>query len=536
MIIGVNRTAAVLLLVLFCSAKDLRPQAPATPGAEPGLTLLDAVKSTLSNHPQLKSQAAQVQISRGLREQASSVFDLVTQSGLKQDKIVSPLTDSQVTQDAQSGFPVTGQTSYLTHYTLSFSRLLRNGITVTPSFDVGRSTDNLFNASGLNASTMSLLIDVPLMRGRGQKVVAAQEHAALAEVDASLFDLNQLMSQLIASTASDYWNLAAARKNLAIAADAEGRGKIYVDNVQALVEADHAPRNDMNEVVANLAQRTSTRIAAEQSVISAQAQLAFDMGQSASGVLQDLPELADSFPDGEDQPLPSNTYPSLQFYLDEALQRRADYLAAERRGAEAGMLLNAAKNQLLPQVNLSLNEGYSGLSEGRHFNNFFVAPFNKIQGANTSIGVTYSFAGANQAAKGAFHQADATSKQAHLRQDDLARNISSQVVTSVQGVRNAILQVKKAREAVEAFQAALSGEREKYRGGIGSIVDVLTVEDKLNSALLQQVQAQQAYALALTQFRFATGTLLPAPGNTSQQIDANTFTTLPFMRAPQEKP
>jgi hypothetical protein len=50
------------------------------------------------------------------------------------------------------------------------------------------------------------------------------------------------------------------------------------------------------------------------------------------------------------------------------------------------------------------------------------------------------------------------------------------------------------------------------------------------------VQAQQAYALALTQFRFATGTLLTAPDKTTQEIDPGTFSTLPFMRAPQERP
>ncbi len=532
----VTKTAAVLFFLLICGWQQLNSQAAPDPSAKPGLTILDAVQATLLNHPQIKSQAAQVQFSRGLREQASSIFDTVTTSGLTQAKSMLPLTASEIASDSQSGLPSAGQTSYSTTYSLSFAHLLRNGVTITPTFGLGRTTDNLFNTTGQNASSMSLVVTVPLLRGRGRNVVAAQERAALAEVDASLFDLNQLMSQLIAATATDYWNLVAARRNLAIAMDAESRGKIYVENVEAMVQADYTPRNDMNEVTANYAQRTSARIAAEQNVIAAQAQLALDMGQTPAVVLQDVPELADSFPDGENQALPSNTYPSLEYYLDEALHRRADYLATGRRTAEAGMLLTAAKNRLQPQIDLNFAGGYAGLAEGRTFNNFFNAPFNNIQGANTSVGFVYSFSGANQAARGALHQADASAKQAHLKADDLARTISSQVVISVQGVRNAILRLKNSRQAVEAFQAALAGERDKYRGGIGSIVDVLTVEDKLNSALQEQVQAQQAYALALTQFRFATGTLLTAPDKTTQEIDPVTFSTLPFMRAPQERP
>jgi outer membrane protein TolC len=70
---------------------------------------------------------------------------------------------------------------------------------------------------------------------------------------------------------------------------------------------------------------------------------------------------------------------------------------------------------------------------------------------------------------------------------------------------------------------------------MGSIVDVLIVEDKLNNALIQQVQAQQAYALAVVQFRFSTGTLLQAPDRTDQNINADIFMSLPFTAAPQER-
>ena len=53
----------------------------------------------------------------------------------------------------------------------------------------------------------------------------------------------------------------ASRKLVAIALEAEHRGEIYVDNVKALIEADHVPRSDLDEVAANLADRSANRFA-----------------------------------------------------------------------------------------------------------------------------------------------------------------------------------------------------------------------------------------------------------------------------------
>lgn len=491
------------------------------------LKLLDAIESTLLNHPLIRSQQAQVEISRGSREQASGMFDSLITTGLTSNRTDLPLSISQTEQNAQLGAAMNAeQLSNNANYGIAVQRLFRNGISVNPQFQLGRTTDNLFNTGGVNTSTLSVSVIIPLIRGRGH-VVAAQEQAAKTEIDASLLDLSQLMSQLMANTASSYWNLVAAQKNLAIATDAEIRGSTYLSQVQALVDADHVPRNDLHEVTANLAQRSSTRLAAEQQVFVAQEQLALDMGVSSDRIVRGLPLPADDFPDAADQELPSDLAPCMDYYADEALQRRADYLASERRYAEAKILLNAAQNRLLPQVNLNLAAGYSGLQEGRQFSDFLAASHVGVPGPTTTAGITYSFPPSNQAARGVVMQSEGTAIQAEAQSRQLARIINSAVAVSLEGLRNAILRARKARQSVEAFQSALAGEREKYAGGIGSIVDILSVEDRLTAALSDQVQSELAYALALTQFRFSTGSLIKL-GQPSQTIPADTFLTLPF--------
>jgi len=520
---------ALRKLALFALSVSVLQQAqqPQPAPYRSGLTLLDAIEATLLHHPLIRSQQAQVQISHGLLLQAAGPFDSLITSGFSSDRASTPLTSLQQQENASAGILTAGQISNSTSYGVGVQRLFRNGISIGPQFQLGRTTDNIFESGGVNTSALSFGVIFPLMKGRGRAAVDAQELAAKTEVDATLLDLNQLISQLMANTAFDYWNLVAAQKNLSIAQENEDRGKTYLNNVQALVDADHVPRNDLHEVVANLAQRSSTRLAAEQQVLVAQQQLAFDMGTSADQIITYLPLPADDFPIAENQELPADTASCMDYYAEEALRRRPDYIASQARYEENRTLLTAARNRLLPQIDLNFAAGYSGLKEGRQFSNFLSSSYLGVPGPNATAGISYSFPPNNQLARGSVMQSEGLVTQAEIQSRQLARSINSSVLVALNALRSAILRARTANQSVQSFQSALAGEREKYAGGIGSIVNILQIEDRLTAAQSDLVQSELAYALALTQFRFATGTLVRA-GQPFQNVPADTFLTLPF--------
>jgi outer membrane protein TolC len=93
-------------------------------------------------------------------------------------------------------------------------------------------------------------------------------------------------------------------------------------------------------------------------------------------------------------------------------------------------------------------------------------------------------------------------------------------------VCNTAAQVDRAREAVVSFQAALQGEREKFSLGFSSVVDVLTVEDRLTTAMTSQVNAELSYAIALTQLRSATGTIVES-GKAGYSVTQDVFFSVP---------
>ena len=491
-----------------------------------GLSLLDAVRATLSNNASLRLQLAQVDIAIGLKDQASGIFDPLLQGSLTH--AFSMFAPTYVTPEGQIvPLPAITEDSNLTTLSFSSSELFRNGLSLTPSFQIQRTDDSFTAPEGINTEVSGVTLNIPLLQGRGRSVVAAQETATQQEVEASRLDLDFLISQQASTAANDYWNLVAAVRNLAVAVSAEERGKVYVDNTQALIQADHVPRNDINQVKANLAQRTAARIAAQQTVWQARQQLAFDMGLAPADILSDIADPSDDFPPIPEELAPRDDAPAMKTYLDQALKQRADYLAAQNRRGQSEILEVAARNRLLPVLNVQVGAGYSAIRPGISAGDYLIAPFSNVRGPNITGGLIYSFPVGNHSARGILEQNIAAVHQGEVHIFQAAQSISQQLVVAVKGVRNAILRVRESRFEVDFSQASIDGAREKYHAGLGSVVEILQVEDQLNTALGDQVQAQLAYAQALTQLRFASGTLV-APHQAAPAITRDTLFTLPF--------
>ncbi len=519
---------AVGALVLVCGVRTLGQSSSPSP---PPLDLIEALQSTLTNQPALHIGEQQVLATRAIRRQASGPFDTVIGTRLSQNRINNPLTMFQQEQAGLLGIITNNQVDNVTTLDIGATKEYRNGMTISPNLLATRATDNIYDIGGVNLTTVSFQVTVPLLRGRGRDVVAATETAAGIEVEASLLDLNQTISALLANTAVSYWNAVGAAKNLEVAKGSEARGKIYVENVKTLIAAGRVPEAESHQVNANLATRSAARIAAEQGLLAAREQLALAMGMSTDQMATvGMP--VEDFPTDDAQVLDAlNSHPLEAFY-NSALERRADYLAAKKREAEQKKLVTPARNALLPQLNLNLSTGYSSLDEGTGIVNFFSSPGKAPRGPDLGLGVTYQFPPSNNAANGALMLAQANLRQAELRTLQTSQGIMASVVTAVGGVRNAALQLQRAREAEVASQAALDGEREKYRLGVGQLVDVLTMEDRLTVAEQNKVAAELAYALALTQLRFATGSIVE-PDQVVQSVDREVFFTVPEPSTPQ---
>jgi outer membrane protein len=516
--------AIIVVLCNFGFAQTPNPDQVAS--SRQRLTVLESLQSTLANDPQVQIQQQQVEVSRALKQQASGQFDLALDGNFSQSHTNSPLTRSERALLLAEGFtPSSDLAQNLSVFNVGVTKQYRTGVAISPLYQTTRTTDNLSTSEGTNVSRLAFRMLIPLLRGRGRAVVGAQETAADVEVRAALLDLNQTLSNLLATTATSYWNAVAAARQVEVARTSEQRGRTYVDNAQTLIQADRLAKSEINQAAANLTARTANRIAAEQNLIQAEQQLALAMGLDVAQIQRAAFSFED-FPQPLTEQLPASDADVIQKYVQSALTRRADYLAAQTRVEESRVLLVPARNGLKPRLDLNFSAGYTGLSEGTAPAQFLNSGYRSVQGLDASGAVTYNFPFRNDLAIGQLRQAQASLTQAQLRAADIGRQVSSAVVSAYNAVKNAAAQLENTHQSVKFAQAALDGERQKFSLGFNSLVDVLTVEDRLTTAMISEVNDEFGYALALTQLRLATGTIVD-PYQEVHSVDRDIFFTLP---------
>jgi outer membrane protein len=513
-----------LLIAMLASSLCFAQVAIEAP--EKPLTLLEALHSTLEKDPNVQLQQEQIAFNQGALRIASGQFDTLLTAGTQQERTVTPLSDSQKVSALLAGIPAANLFSNTASFSAGAQKEFRNGITIGPMVQVNRLSDNLQNRLGLDQASWSFQIQAPLLRGFGRSVVAAQESSDKITVQASVLDLNQSVAQELVAAAGNYWATVAAARDFEIARNSEERGSKYARDVQTLIDADRVPRGEINQLTANVANRTASRIAANRSLLAAQQTLGLAIGLTATE-LAIFPKPTDPLPDWPSDKIPALTARLTHDFIARALTRRSDLMAAAQRVRAAAVLIPAAKNQLRPQLNLSVNAGYSGLLEGTNYFRIFGSAFTNIGGPSASASLQFAFPVRNDSAFGAIGETNASYRQAVINQDNVARNIASNVVSSMVAFVDSIAELQKAKEAVRSFQLALNGEQEKFRMGLNSLVDVLTTEDRLIAALSTENSAHLDYANAIASLRFWTGTVVE-PNATTHKLDAKTFSTPPF--------
>lgn len=419
---------------------------------------------------------------QSLHHQASGQFDTVLGARVGQSRLNSALFG--VSQRAVSG----NQSIAFgyTEYGASASRQLRSGITVTPIVELSRQ-GGISGGTPVSTQRAGFNVTVPLLRGKGQEAVAAEENATGVEASAAADQFHYRLTELLAETAAAYWENVTAARMLDVYRASEARGHAYLDNVRTLVAADKVPRVELSQVEANLAARAAARAASEQRLAESRGRLAMAQGLPAAGD-----------PPADPLPPPAVFGAATAELLEASLQRRADLRAARKLLDAAELRRKAAANQTKSALSLGAGAGVSSLRAGS----------NVYRSGDLSANLTYEFLPANNLRNGKLEEAVSQLRRESARVAEVERQVRVSVTTYWAALESAAERCRQTRTAVARFEEALAGEREKYRLGVGSIVDLLTVEDRLTVASGVEVEAQGNFAVALARLALASGAVM----------------------------
>ena len=473
-----------------------------------GLSLIQAVGVTISQQPNILIQGEQVKNQQGVLQQAKGKFDPALKASMGKDYLKTPLTQNE--QLSYNNLIQEYLSDKLTT-TVAVEKQLRSGIAFGPNmqvFRVGSNLDqfNLLNPVPSNYSTFNFAISVPLLKGLGRDVAAADETAADINLEATKLEFGHTVAKSVSTTARAYWQYLADKRHLDIYKEAEARAGRGLELVNQLVGAKERPAADLVQVQASLAEKTALRIAAEQRLIEARKNLGLSMGLPSQEIFV-LPLPQDPFPEPAEH-IASIVGGKQDEYVQLAEERRDDLLAAQKREQSAKVLMVAAEKNTKPELNVTAGIGYAGLQEGGNFKNYLNSINQNPVGLNYTASVMLKYPWGNNAAKGLSAQKKASRRQAELQVSDLDRIIRSGVAVALEAVILHSAGLKKAREAVALYQKSITNEATKYKLGMSTIIDVITTANLLDQAKLTEVTNHLNYANAIIALRYETGTIL----------------------------
>lgn len=514
----IRAVAALLLCVPAAGAQDLRlardlvvpPPPLETPGRSLTLkgeaSLVDVLRRALSANPNLVLQGLQVKAEQGNVDQALGAYETEFTLNYSREAGRRPLRRQDVTTFATADTPESRAESINnSEFRAGVTRNLRSGAELEATGTINSAGSTLNEASGTPRQTTAGLrfgIRVPLLRNAGGVQNESALKAREIERDASIEELLQTSSTTVLNVVQAYWELAARLLRANILRESEKRASDLVAEIEKLVAADQIPGAELDLAEASAGEKRSSRVAEEQALQAAWNNLGRLLQADTVEDVLTAALQTDALP--EVDPRAVDFAGRMQARYKDALDKRPDIRAARLRERAAHIQVLAAEDTLKTQLDFVGSLNTSGLREGSNGPDFDLSrPFPVL-----NLGLQVRMPLESTAARGLVTTRQAAHRQAVVRLHEAEGNVGSAIVTSSSALRRIVRRHEDTAAAVVRYEQAVKNEYVKRKLGLATLIDVITVQDRLDGARLQLLQLRQEYAVGIAQILFDAGELV----------------------------
>jgi outer membrane protein len=200
----------------------------------------------------------------------------------------------------------------------------------------------------------------------------------------------------------------------------------------------------------------------------------------------------------------------------QGLALRPDLAQLRQNVQRAEIDVRFRRNQLFPSLDITGSYGRSGVDVNQVFapnpaQASVSSALNQIgRGDNpaSTIGLVFSLPLSRTAERGNYRASQQMKEQAALWVKQKEELVLREVTDAYDTARTSLGRVTATRQATEAARAALEAEERKMAGGTSDVFIVLQMQGNLASAQAAEVRAKADYNKAVSQLRFAEGSLL----------------------------
>ncbi|MEE9493988.1 MAG: TolC family protein [Gammaproteobacteria bacterium] len=484
------------------------------------LSLGEALQFTLINQPAIQSKVYDIEFSKGELLVESGEFDSQIESTINRGENSENIFD---TDDDDALITSTIERSFM-DFRLDIQKRFRSGQTATLGYAVDYED---VEDSGTGASSEAeIFIELiqPLLKNRGVDASAAFERAAEIVIEAKEYDLRDGISLSLLDTVEAYWDYLAAKEILKVRQDATRVLDGLLPNLEDIDE-EEIDSEDNAEFEAELNSRKSEIIEANQEYVVAKYTLGLAMGLASPQDIEAMPVPDEKFAhfNATDMATLNNLLP---VYLRKPDKQRASILSLKRLQESASTLLQGARRNKEPQLDLIARYGYFGTEPESSFNSSFRS-VKRNSGPVWLIGGEFSYPIGNRAAKGEIVQQKALLMELKLQVYDSLREISSSIMVTVKEIVHSQQEIALTEKSIANYEDSLQQLRIDFQEDVdlGDLLDLIDIQDDWVDARIDNIEQQARLTKAVAALVFETGEML-APGP-DYKINVDKLTTVP---------
>ncbi len=345
------------------------------------------------------------------------------------------------------------------------------------------------------------------------RVARAGRHAA----DASL---RRTVSETVAAVEKAYWRLVAARQGVGVLEDAVRLAEQQLEETRTRVQSGSAPGTELSQPRAELERRRGDLLAEREALARAENGLKLlilsdgDESLWLGGI-----EPTDS---ATVQPAPVDVPTSLLRALESRPEIDVARAALDRRRAESAL----ARNGVWPSLDAVVSYDRFGLAgasnpvgpggtlpadlEGELGQSFHTLGDGAFDA--TRVALVLGLPVFNRSARAASAVARSAERQGEADLSRVRKTIRAEVLVAAAALETAGQRVEAARAGREAAEVQLAAERDRYATGLSTNFLVLTRQNDLSRARLDEISARTDYQTARTELARAAGSLIEDRG------------------------
>jgi HAE1 family hydrophobic/amphiphilic exporter-1 len=508
--------SVVLMLVL---GMTLAPHAagPAT-AAERRLTLDEAVRLGLQRNEGLLIERESLAAARAGVTAAKGAYDpLLTLDGgwgRSTEPVNSSFSGAPAGRSAPENEAAEGG--------MSIQQLLPTGgaLSVHARGARGTTDGSLALLSPAYDTRVGVELRQPLLRDRSTDAARLSVRVATASREGAAASLRRTVSETVAAVEQAYWSLVAARLAIQVRQEAVELAGSQLTETETRVQAGSVPRTGLAEPRAELERRRGELLAAREASARAENALKRLILSGADDALW-----ADSLAPVEDAAVeiaPVDVAASLA----RALANRSELGIAEaivaRRRAETAF----ARDGVWPSLDAVVSYERFGLAgspnpagpggslpaglRGDLGDSFESLGRGDLDAARVAVELGLPLF--NRTARGNAAAARAFQRQAEADLARVRKAIRAEVLDAAAALETAGQRIEAARLGREAAEVQLSAERDRFASGMSTNFLVLTRQNDLSRARLDEISALTDYRAARTEMARATGALAEGVG------------------------